>query len=248
MVDDASTISDRIAKKLAGYSPSAETRQLVRDSSIMLIVGVSGAGKDTLITGLSATGDFQPLVSHTTRKPRVNHGVSEVDGVDYHFIDLAEAERLIDERAVVEVKMYSGNVYGSSAQELTKIKDARKIATSDIEVQGVAEYRELSPAVGAIFLLPPNYGVWQKRLTSRYAGAIDTEDFRKRMETAIRELEFALQADYFHYIINDDMVETVASVLEVVQLGGTSEFEEARGREVAERLLEEAKKALEHKI
>jgi guanylate kinase len=213
MQDSVPDILERLAAKLAAYQPAVKTVELVRQTPIVLLVGISGAGKDTIKHRLLGTGNYHHIVSHTTRAPRENHGIMEQDGQDYHFIDLAKAESLLDEGGFVEAKMYSGNVYGTGAAEIQAAHDEHKIAITDIEVQGVAEYKDMSAKVIAVFILPPDYEAWQKRLRARYGDKEpDPTDMEKRMHTAIRELEEALKVPYYHFVMNDDLETAVETV------------------------------------
>lgn len=208
-----STQTDELKQKIEHYKPSAATIELIRRTPIVLLVGVSGAGKDSIKHKLLETSEYHHIVSHTTRQPRENKGVMEQDGREYHFIDLAEAGKMLDEQTFVEAKMYSGNIYGTSAAEIQRARDDHKIALTDIEVQGVVEYKAMAPEVQAIFVLPPSYEVWQQRLKSRYKESdISPTDIMRRMQTADAELREALQRDYFRFVINDDLDEAVKTV------------------------------------
>ena len=136
---------DSLAGKLAAYEPDDSAKKLIKTTQILLLVGPTGAGKDSLKDKLLETGEYHHIVSHTTRKPRINHGVVEQDGREYHFINKAEAERMLDNHELIEAKMYSGNLYGTSVAEIKAAHDNDKIAMTDIEVQGVAEYKQLDP-------------------------------------------------------------------------------------------------------
>lgn len=60
--------------------------------TLIVLSGPSGVGKSTVIAELlSERKDIYFSVSYTTRSPRPG----EVDGVDYHFVDRAEFERMI---------------------------------------------------------------------------------------------------------------------------------------------------------
>src|SRR5664279_5567920 len=85
------SIDEALVRKLASYSPASATAtaELVKSTPILLLVGPTGAGKDALQDKLLATGLYHHIVSHTTRPPRINHGVIEQDGREYHFIDKA---------------------------------------------------------------------------------------------------------------------------------------------------------------
>ncbi|HVS58799.1 MAG TPA: hypothetical protein VHD60_03625 [Candidatus Saccharimonadales bacterium] len=236
-----SDLAAHIGQKLAAYKPSIETIALIRETPILLLVGVSGAGKDSLKHKLLDTGRYHHIVSHTTRAPRMNGEVLEQDGREYHFISLAEASIMLDQYAFVEAKMYSGNIYGTSVAEIQEAHDTNKIAVTDVEVQGVAEYKGLAPDVKAIFVLPPSYDVWQDRLLSRYGDTIDDTDYAKRMATARVELEKALTSNYFFYLINDQLDEAVGAVEAFMRDNTIDPDAQKRARQVAEELLERLK-------
>jgi guanylate kinase len=137
----------------------------------------------------------------------------ERDGVEYHFITLEQAAMMLEKGEYVEAKKYGTNVYGTSASEIQKAKETGKIAITDLEVQGVAEYKAISANVIAEFILPPNFDEWQRRLHARYGAAgADPADMDRRMRTAITELEEALSKPYYHFVINDDLDTAVAKV------------------------------------
>lgn len=188
------------------YLPSPQAVELVRAAKIVLLVGIAGAGKDTIKSRLLENDDFQDIVSHTTRDPRVNNGVPEVEGDDYHFIDKNKALEMVSTKEFIEIKRVHDTMYGTSVAELQRAYDNNKIAITDLDVQGVDEYKELSPGVVAIFILPPSYSVWRERLAKRYATEEEfTIEWSKRRASAIKELNRALSVPYYHFLINDDL-------------------------------------------
>jgi guanylate kinase len=228
--------ADNLQQKLRNYKPSQPTVELVCSTPILLLVGVSGAGKDSIKRQLLSTGNYHHIVSHTTRPPRENHGVLEQDGREYHFVDLATAERMLNEGAFVEAKIYSGNVYGTSAVEIQKAKGDGKIAVTDMEIQGVAEYKAMAPNVNAVFVLPPSYEIWQQRLRSRYDDKINAEDIKRRMQTAKLELQEALEKDYFQFVINDDL-SAATEVVDAIAHGSPGSEGAQAARQLAQDLL-----------
>jgi guanylate kinase len=225
-----------LARKLASYKPAEETAKLIKSTRILLLVGPTGAGKDSLKDKLLATGRYHHIVSHTTRPPRINHGIIEQDGREYHFIDKATAERMLDDQALIEAKIYSGNLYGTSVAEIQAAHDEGKIAMTDLEVQGVAEYKTLDPGVMAIFLLPPDFQTWQTRLQRRYGDVVDVADARLRLQTALSELHQLLNTDYYVAVINDDLDTTFEQVETVVNSQKHNAPNEPAARIVAKQL------------
>lgn len=238
-------MDDSLAHKLSDYQPTEVTKELVKNTPILVLVGPTGAGKDSLKDKLLDTGKFHHIISHTTRKPRINHGVIEQDGVEYHFIDKQTAEKMIDDKALIEAKVYSGNLYGTSVAEIQAAHDEGKIAMTDIEVQGVAEYKALDPSVMAVFLLPPNFDEWQERLMKRYGDVMDIADARLRMQTALDELDQLLTTDYYVAVINDDLETAFEQIQTVVNSDDHTTPEEPKARAVANKLAEDIKLHLE---
>ena len=235
---DAS-IDEALARKLASYSPAPATAQLVKSTPILLLVGPTGAGKDALKDKLLATGRYHHIISHTTRPPRINHGVIEQDGREYHFIDKTAAKKMLEEHALIEAKIYSDNLYGTSVAEIQLAHDQGKVAMTDIEVQGVAEYKSLDPNVMAIFLLPPDFKTWQERLGRRYGDVVDVVDSRLRLQTALAELEQLLNTDYYTPIINDDLDKTMQKVQAVSHGQELEPAEVEKARDVAGKLAQD---------
>lgn len=212
-------MSETLKQKIENYHPDQAAIEVIKSARILLLVGPTGAGKDTLKDALLQTGHYHHLVSHTSRKPRINHGVLEQDGEEYHFISLEKAEEMVDNHEFIEAKPYSGNLYGTSLSEIITARDAGKIAVTDIEVQGVAEYKALDSNVKAVFLLPPNFKVWQERLWKRHGDVVDAEDYRRRLETALHEIEELFTHDYYAVLISDELDHSVREVTNYIETG-----------------------------
>jgi guanylate kinase len=238
-------MQNTLSQKLKNYQPNQKARDLVHNTPILLLVGPTGAGKDSLKEKLLETGKFHHIVSHTTRKPRVNHGVLEKDGEDYHFISKSDAERLLDDQAMIEAKVYSDNLYGTSVSEIQVAHDEGKIAMTDIEVQGVSEYKQLDPSVMAVFLLPPDFDTWQLRLQKRYGEVVDFDDFKLRLQTALDELDELLSTDNYVAVINDDLDQTYKQISKIVESADHKSEGDPQARQIAEKLRQDIKAYLD---
>lgn len=220
------------------YRPSQAAIDVVREAKIALLVGISGAGKDSIKKQLITQDDFQDIVSHTTRPPRTNNGVGEIDGVDYHFIDESMALKMLDNQGFIEAKFVHGTVYGTSVAEVESASNQRKIAITDVDVQGVVEYKNLSTSVVALFILPPDYETWLSRLRVRYASEAEFQaEFAKRRASAIRELTHALETSYYHFIINDSLQRAVEVSSKIARSADTFHRKDDEARLLARDLL-----------
>jgi guanylate kinase len=192
------------------YETTDQVIDLIRATRITLLVGISGAGKDTIKNELLKSADFHDIVSHTTRAPRTNDGVPETDGAEYHFISESAAHEMLLDHQFIEAKFVHGTLYGTSLKELQEAHDQNRIAITSLDVQGVAEYKAISQDVVAVFILPPTYAIWRERLARRYESPeAFTAEWKKRRESAIRELTHALEVPYYHFIVNDSLERAV---------------------------------------
>src|SRR5688500_195003 len=113
---------EQVKALLAKYQPSAEAIALLKEVPTLLLVGISGAGKDTVKARLMQTGRYHHVVSHTTRAMRHNDGISEQNGVEYHFTDMPTVITMLKNHGFIEAKQYSSNVYGTSVGEFRLAK------------------------------------------------------------------------------------------------------------------------------
>lgn len=204
-------ISRQLAQKIGKYRLPDSAVQLVKETKLLMMAGTAGSGKNTISQKLLDTGLYERIISHTTRPPRANRGQPETQGGEYHFIDLPTAEAMIDDHRFIEIKIVHGrNLYGTSIAEIQRIHDAGKIGVTDIDVQGVLEYVGLNPQIKSVFLLPPSFDEWMRRLAER--GGLDQDELKIRLETAQAELEHALEAGHFHFVINADLDKAVADI------------------------------------
>lgn len=231
-------MDDSLIRLIDSYKMPPTATELIKNTRIVFLVGIAGAGKNTILQGLLYKLEYRFVVSHTTRPPRENRGVSEEDGVNYYFIDYKKAENMLKNHEFVEAKNVHGNLYGTSVMALESIRRAGKIAITDLDVQGVAEYMAVSPKVAAVFLLPPDFDTWQKRLMARYGSSQpDQDDLKRRLKTAKAELQEALDKDYFEFVINDDLDRTVQAVDDIVH-GKTSTLKNEEAKKLARSLLD----------
>lgn len=224
---------------IENYQPPQDAIEVIKNTKIVLIVGISGAGKDTIKRELLKQPGFREIISHTTRAPRANVGVMEVDGVDYHFIDDEIARTMLETGEFVEAKFVHGTVYGTSIREVAAA-GADGVAVTDIDVQGVSEYKAVSSAVRAIFVVPPDYPTWIQRLKQRYASEEEfLKEWPRRRQSAINELTRALELPYYHCVINDDLDRAVRVTAEIAQRPDTFTRQDDEARLATRTLLEQ---------
>ncbi len=189
---------------LKQYQVSDESKQILAQTNLVLMVAPSAAGRNTIIQKLHASGEYYFVVSDTTRQPRVNNGLLEQTGREYWF--RSEEEILSDLRAgkFLEAAIIHGQqVSGISIRELKRARDEAKIAITDVEIVGVHNIVRAKPDVKAIFVLPPSFSEWLNRMDGR--GQMPAQEKYRRMESALEEFTAALEYPYYRYVINDTL-------------------------------------------
>lgn len=198
---------------------------VIRQSKIALLVGITSAGKDTIQKKLLTSPDYYSVISHTTRSPRENDGVLEVDGHSYHFVSFLEMTNLLSSHKMVEINKFGDNYYGVSVQEFAKANQLNKIAVTDIDVNGISSFYDIAPNnITPIFVVPPDYQTWRDRIMNRYSTVnLFESDWADRREIAISELQHALSVPYYHFIINDELDRAVKVTDKIIRQG-SNEF------------------------
>ena len=141
---------------------------------LILLSGVSGAGKDTITKELIKIIDnATSLPSYTDREPREG----DVPGQTYNFVSKEEFEAMIKNNELYEYNVYSDHYYGTSRKLLNEKIAQGKIIIKDIDVNGTENLIELlkeDTKVISIFLKVPKH-ILRKRLENR----IDNMDIKK---------------------------------------------------------------------
>ncbi|WP_444541989.1 guanylate kinase [Chitinilyticum litopenaei] len=178
--------------------------------NLYVVTAPSGAGKTTLVKALlAADPHIQLSVSYTTRAPREG----EVNGRDYHFVERAEFERMINAGDFLEHAEVYGNYYGTSQSWINGVMAEGRDILLEIDWQGAQQVRRLHPAVIGIFVLPPSLDVLEGRLRGR--GKDSDEVIARRMAVAREEISHVDEADYV--IINEHVDEAVRDIVAVVR-------------------------------
>ena len=100
---------------------------------LVILSGVSGAGKDTIKKELiKRMEDVESLPSFTSRNPRVG----EEEGVQYHFITKEQFEEKIKNNEFYEYDLHHENYYGTSRKLMNEKIQSGKVIVKDIEVNG----------------------------------------------------------------------------------------------------------------
>jgi guanylate kinase len=182
---------------------------------IVILSSPSGGGKTTITRALvERRSDIGYSVSATTRPPRVG----EVDGVAYHFVTVAEFDRLVAGGECLEWATYAGNRYGTLRREVSRVLETGRHVVLDIEIEGARQVWTACPPPRAmrIFILPPSGQGWVERLMGRETES--PESLSRRADRAIWEIDQA--KSWEHVVINEDLERAVEEVSRIIDADG----------------------------
>ena len=98
-----------------------------------------------------------------------------------------------------------GALYGTTYEELERIKSKGKIPIIEVDVQGAIEINKMAIEGNFLFIYPPTIEDLRKRIGNR----IETEmEFKVRIADAIKQIELANNSVLFtNRIVNDKLEE-----------------------------------------
>ena len=221
---------------LRDYKPSLEILDILQTTQLVVVAGPSASGRNTIINSLIMTGKYHFLVSDTTRRPRINNGVPERSGEEYWFIGEDEFLHGLKNGAYLEAAIiHNQQVSGISIRELNKAAETGRIAITDVEIQGCDNIKSFSDTTIPIFILPPTFEEWMKRMDGR--GVMSPEEKRRRLTSAANEIQLATQRSYFKFVINWDIKVTVEEIHEHIISGNFGVAEQTAAHSHAQQLL-----------
>lgn len=178
---------------------------------IVVISGLSGSGKDSVINRMKEISDvdFHFVVTCNTRPRRE----SEVDGKDYHFITRERFEEMIRNGEMIEYSQVYDDLKGVPRFEIENAIRIGKDMILRVDFQGMKKIKAFYPELISIFILPPDSKSWIKRLRSRNTET--NESLKIRIQTAAKELSEVPSFDYI--VINDDIDHAAEDILTILR-------------------------------
>ena len=177
---------------------------------LIVLSGLSGVGKDTLITRMKESGlRLEHIVTVTTRAKRAE----EKDDVDYHFTTPEKFQQMIKDNQLLEWANVYGNFYGVPKEPVKKVLEEGKDVLLKVDIQGAQTLKKIFPEAIFIFLMPPSIEELLLRLEKRQTES--AFDLKLRLKTAEEEIKKLPLFDYT--VVNrQDEIDRSLSAIEAI--------------------------------
>ncbi len=180
------------------------------NGQLYVISAPSGAGKTSLVSALvSASPEISVCISHTTRMKRPG----ELDGVNYHFVDQTEFDRMVETGEFLEHAHVFDHSYGTSNAAVETLLKTGVDVVLEIDWQGAQQIREHRQDCLSIFILPPSHDELEQRLKRR--GEDDDSIVERRMRDAVAEMSHYKDFDFI--VVNDDFHTALVDIQSIVR-------------------------------
>ncbi|MBA3896802.1 MAG: guanylate kinase [Sphingomonadaceae bacterium] len=171
---------------------------LKRRGLLFVLSSPSGAGKSTIARMLLASDPTLAMsVSATTRPMRPG----EVDGRDYHFVDLDRFRTMVADGDFLEWAHVFGHRYGTPKAPVDAALASGRDVLFDIDWQGAQQlFQQAGGDVVRTFIFPPSLTELERRL--RHRGTDPDAVIEARMARAAAEISHWDGYDYV--LVNED--------------------------------------------
>ena len=187
------------------------------ENIIVILSSPSGVGKTTLTKKIQQKyNSFKISVSHTTRPARSN----EVEGVDYHFINIKNFKKLINQEEFYEYAKIFGNYYGTLKKKIDEDIKKNDILF-DIDWQGTKQlsaYKNLN--LLKIFLITENKEELKKRLIKR------NQNSNKEIDVRFKSFDEDVKhwIDYDYVVINKNLDTCFKQIIKIINQNKKTNF------------------------
>ena len=180
---------------------------------LVILSGVSGAGKDTIKKELiNRMENVESMASYTSREPREG----EIPGQTYNYVSKAEFEEMIKNGEFYEYDIHHNNYYGTSRKLLNEKIKGGKIIVKDIDVNGTEHLIELlgkDTKIVTIFLRVPKEEL-KRRIEQREENVSPQDVILRLNRFDYEESKISL---YDYVLKNNNLEKTVQIIMTIIK-------------------------------
>ena len=198
---------------------------MVEEGIFFVLVGPSGAGKNTLMQRVKERlPDLSQVPTMTTRDKREN----EQEGREHRFVSAERFQKAIKQNELIEYQqVHLSDMYGTPRDVVDQAIALGTDLIADIEFLGAEKLHLAYPRhTVLIFVTPSNLRILADRIVGR--ADITPKELSGRLDRARFEMTFAPQCHYL--IINDDRELAAQELRHII----TTERHQRRAQAMAE--------------
>ncbi|KAK5629586.1 hypothetical protein RRF57_005301 [Xylaria bambusicola] len=188
----------------------ADKGKCPKNTTPIILSGPSGVGKSTLTSLLleRQKGAFNKIVRHTTRAAKNG----EVNGQDFHFVDLKTFNTMLDGDYFLESSNDNEVRYGTSQKFVNAPEASEKVALIQLDREGTQMAKDNGFSARIAFISPPSLEVLEARL--RKIEGLSEEEVQQKLKASQEEIEQSGSSDLYDRVIINDDLETAYKALE----------------------------------
>ena len=216
---DLSGVSDHIFEVTKNIE-ERRANSKKENKEIVILTGLSGSGKDTIIDRLMmGNNKYKKIKTCTTRERRPEE--SEADD-PYVRVTKKELEKMMDDGSALECVEYAGNFYCTSKTEIDKVINENKIPILRVDPKGARFFIEANKNghrflkdynFTYLFVVPSSFDDLVRRLINR-GSTISL--LSERLAQSRKDIDYVGDAQYI--IVNeygrlDEVIDEVNNIL-----------------------------------
>lgn len=178
---------------------------------LVILSGVSGAGKDTIKKELIKREDNIVTIPSITDRPM---RPGDVNGKTYHFVSTEEFEKMIENNELYEFNAHHNHYYGTSKKIFNEKVKEGKIIVKDIDVNGtenLVKLLEKDMKVVTIFLRVP-----KDELERRLKNRIDKPS-PKEIKLRLNRFDYEeSRIGLYDYVLKNDNLEKTVQIISTI--------------------------------
>ena len=180
---------------------------------LVILSGVSGAGKDTIKKEVVKRLKFVDTFPTATSRPMRN---GDIPGLTYIFVSKEKFEEMIKNDELYEYDIHHNNYYGVAKKPLQEKIKSGKVAIRDVDVNGTESLvKKLGNEMKIITIF---LKVSKEEVRNRLENRVDKPS-KEEIELRLSRFDYEeSKIDQYDYVIeNLNQEETVQRVIEIIE-------------------------------
>ncbi len=139
--------------------------------------------------------------------------------------------------------IHNQQLSGSDIKNIQEAARLNKVIINDVTPDGAIKFGQYSKNVHPIFIIPPSFSEWQRRMQTR--GILSPEEMSNRMASARHEIQESLKLSDTYFVVNDNLEAAGEEIYQYI-IDVNSDMQSTKNDSKAREVAKEVLKALEN--